>query len=295
MRYSAAVAIGLTLLITLSYYLGWFWFSFAMTFLLAIQSAIYSPAKYGYIKELAGNERLATANAAVQAVTIIAILTGVFIFSMFFEQGLAGVNYTSKGELLQAIAPLGWVLVACALMEWFFTLTLPDHHEPAVTERFELQRYRSGDYLHSNLQRILSNRTIWLSIVGLSVFWGISQVVMAAFPAFAKEVLSETNTVVIQGILACSGIGIMIGSLIAGKASRHHIETGLVPLGALGVVASLFFLPQLSSPTLLALDSFLLGLSGGLFHYPAQRSDPVPRPRRGVVLFLPATTGCRIW
>ncbi|MEJ1364016.1 MAG: acyl-[ACP]--phospholipid O-acyltransferase [Candidatus Sedimenticola sp. (ex Thyasira tokunagai)] len=268
MRYSAAVAIGLTLLITLSYYLGWFWFSFVMTFLLAIQSAIYSPAKYGYIKELAGNERLATANAAVQAVTIIAILTGVFIFSMLFEQGLADVDYTSKGELLQAIAPLGWVLVACALMEWFFTLTLPDHHEPAVAERFELQRYRSGDYLHSNLQRILSNRTIWLSIVGLSVFWGISQVVMAAFPAFAKEVLSETNTVVIQGILACSGIGIMIGSLIAGKASRHHIETGLVPLGALGVVASLFFLPQLSSPTLLALDSFLLGLSGGLFIIP---------------------------
>ncbi|MES9857727.1 MAG: acyl-[ACP]--phospholipid O-acyltransferase [Sedimenticola sp.] len=268
MRYSAAAAVGITLLITLSYYLGWFWFAFAMTFLLAIQSAIYSPAKYGYLKELAGNERLASANAVVQTVTIVAILTGVFIFSMLFEQGLSGVDYHSKGELLQSIAPLGWLLTACALVEWLFTLRLPCHQNPAVTERFELQRYRSGDYLKSNLQRILSNRTIWLSIVGLSVFWGISQVVMAAFPAFAKEVLSETNTVVIQGILACSGIGIMIGSLLAGKASRHHIETGLVPLGALGVVASLFFLPQLSSPTLLALDAFALGLSGGLFIIP---------------------------
>ena len=75
---------------------------------------------------------------------------------------------------------------------------------------------------------------------GLSVFWGISQVVLAAFPAHAKEVLGEENTVVIQGLLACSGIGIILGSLIAGSASKRHIETGLIPLGALGVVAALW-------------------------------------------------------
>ena len=74
MQISAAVAVGLTLLITLSYYLGWFRFSFGMTFLLATQSAFYSPAKYGYIKELIGKERLTAANAVVQAVTIVAIL-----------------------------------------------------------------------------------------------------------------------------------------------------------------------------------------------------------------------------
>lgn len=268
MRRSAAVAVGLTLLITLCYYLGWFWPAFAMTFLLAIQSAIYSPAKYGYIKELVGKEQLASANAAVQAVTIIAILAGVFIFSMLFEQWLSGVTYHSKGALLKAIAPVGWVLVICAFIEWRLTLRLPDCHTPAVTQPFELSHYRSGDYLRNNLGKILSDRVIWLSIVGLSVFWGISQVVMAAFPAFAKEALAETNTVVIQGILACSGIGIMLGSLIAGKASRHHIETGLVSLGALGVVIALFFMPQLTSSTLLALDLFFLGLSGGLFIIP---------------------------
>ena len=69
---------------------------------------------------------------------------------------------------------------------------------------------------------------------------GVSQVVLAAFPAYVKESMGQTNTVVIQGMMACSGIGIIIGSLIAGKASRHHIETGLVPLGALGIVAALF-------------------------------------------------------
>ena len=38
MRISAWVAVGLTLAITLCYYLGWFWPAFAMTFLLAVQT-----------------------------------------------------------------------------------------------------------------------------------------------------------------------------------------------------------------------------------------------------------------
>ena len=84
-RFSALAAVGATLLITLFYYLGWFWGAFAMTLALAIQSAIYSPAKYGYIKELVGVENLASANGAVQATTIIGILLGTFVFSGLFE------------------------------------------------------------------------------------------------------------------------------------------------------------------------------------------------------------------
>ena len=268
MRYSAAVAVGLTLLITASYYAGWFWFSFAMTFLLAVQSAIYSPAKYGFIKELAGKDQLASANGVVQAVTIVAILLGIFVFSVFFERGLAGIDYAGKAQLLQAIAPIGWLLVVCSAWEFWLTWRLPAG-EAGIAERgFDWGRYGRGRYLRDNLGKILANRTIWLSIVGLSVFWGISQVVLAAFPAFAKETLGETNTVVIQGLLACSGIGIIIGSLLAGKASKSYIETGLVPLGALGVVVTLFFVPQLSSSVSLALAFILLGVAGGLFIVP---------------------------
>ena len=47
---------------------------------------------------------------------------------------------------------------------------------------------------------------------------------LATFPAFAKEVLNENNTVVIQGIMACSGFGIIIGSLLAGTRYRGDFE-----------------------------------------------------------------------
>ena len=43
-----------------------------------------------------------------------------------FEQGLAGVAYKNESELLQAIAPVGWVLVFCALCEWLLARRLPE-------------------------------------------------------------------------------------------------------------------------------------------------------------------------
>lgn len=268
MQISASIAVALTLLITYSYYMGWFEFAFGMTFLLAVQSAFYSPAKYGYIKELTGKEQLTRANAAVQAVTIIAILSGIFVFSMLFEQWLAGVNYTSEEEILHIISPLGWVLVVCAAIELMLTFKLYPTKAESPELVFDRRSYTTGRYLKDNFGKIFGDSTIWLSIVGLSVFWGISQVVLASFPAFAKETLDITNTVIIQGMMACSGIGIIIGSVIAGKSSKDYIETGLIPLGALGVVVALFFIPQLQSTGLLAVSFLLLGISGGVFIVP---------------------------
>ena len=70
MRAAAWSAVILTLAITGCYYLGWFWPAFAMTFALALQSAFYSPAKFGYIKELVGKEKLAQGNGIIQAVSL---------------------------------------------------------------------------------------------------------------------------------------------------------------------------------------------------------------------------------
>ena len=160
MKVSAAVAVALTLLITLSYYLGWFHFSFAMTFLLAVQSAFFSPAKYGYIKELAGKEQLTAANAVVQAVTIVAILFGVFAFSVFFERLLAGVSYENKSQLLQAIAPLGWILVICASLELIFAMRLPAREATTNKKRFDLKQYGKGLYLRES-QMVLFARILF--------------------------------------------------------------------------------------------------------------------------------------
>jgi acyl-[acyl-carrier-protein]-phospholipid O-acyltransferase/long-chain-fatty-acid--[acyl-carrier-protein] ligase len=267
-RHSAFFAVVATLLITFAYYQGWFWVAFALTFALAVQSAIYSPAKYGYIKELVGNHNLGAANGIVQAVTIAGILLGTLVFSILFEGLLPEGGTASTGEIMSYVAPIGWILVALATLEWFTTSFLPARQGGSATESFELKPYLRLQYLRRNLGVVSEHATIWLSIIGLATFWAISQVMLAAFPAFAKETLDITNTVVIQGILACSGLGIVLGSLLAGRASRNYIETGLIPVGAVGIAIGIAVLPNLSSAYSMGVNFLLVGVMGGIFIVP---------------------------
>ena len=268
MRTTAWGVVVLTSLITLFYHLGWFWPAFAMTFLLAVQSAFYSPAKYGYIREIAGKERLARANGVVQATTTTAILTGTFAFSISFEMFLADVAFSTKEEVMHAIKFTGWFLVAGALVELLLSYRLPTVHKPDKNLRFDWTKYRTGRYLAENLGAVRSREVILLSIIGLAIIWAIGQVMLAAFPAFAKDNLGVYDTRIIQGTLACAGIGIMLGSLLAGRISKNYIETGLIPVGALGVATCLFILPGLDSVPAHAVNILLLGILSGLFIIP---------------------------
>lgn len=267
-RHAALAAVGATLAITYCYYQGWFWAAFVLTLVLAVQSAIYSPAKYGYIKELVGQQNLASANGTVQAVTIVGILLGTFVFSLAFETLLQGGVAQTPAEITALIAPVGWVLVALSVLEWLVSLRLPERGRGDAGQRFEAQQYFKLHYLRNNLGVINASTSIRLSIVGLATFWAISQVLLAAFPAFAKDTLGVTNTVVIQGILACSGLGIAVGSVIAGRASKNYIETGLLPISALGIALGIWLLTTLGSPLFMALAFFGVGVMGGIFIVP---------------------------
>ena len=268
MRTTAWGAVGLTCLITLFYHLGWFWASFAMTFLLAMQSAFYSPAKYGYIREIVGKEKLARANGIVQATTTTSILAGTFVFSILFEMYLSDVVVSTKTDVMHSIAPIGWFLICGALIELVLAYRLPSIHEPDGSLRFDWHKYRTGQYLANNLKAVKSREIILLSIIGLAIIWSIGQVLLAAFPSFAKDNLDVTDVRIINGMLACAGIGIMLGSLIAGRISRNYIETGLIPIGAVGVATCLFVLPGLTSVPAHAINILLLGMLSGIFIIP---------------------------
>ena len=92
--------------------------------------------------------------------------------------------------------------------------------------------------------------------------------VLASFPAYAKETLEITNTILVQGMMALAGIGIVIGSIVAGKVSKNYIETGTIPLGALGITISLFLLPMINDPIMHALNFTAFGFFAGLFIVP---------------------------
>ncbi|HET8711294.1 MAG TPA: MFS transporter [Spongiibacteraceae bacterium] len=268
MYVSAWIAVCITLLITLCYYLGWFWPAFALTLALGAQAAIYSPAKYGYLKPLVGAERLVAGNSIVQTVTIVAILAGTFVFSIFFEQRFARLGGDSEAHVLRAIAPLGWLLVINSAIELYCTYRLPQFEAGVREMRFEWKNYFRGSFTLEDPSPRHDRAVIRLSIIGLAVFWSVSQVMLAAFPAFAKEALGIRNTVLLQGMLATSGIGIVIGSFIAARWSRQRIEKRLIPIGAVGVVLGLLLLPMLPSIAAQCANFLFIGVMGSLFIVP---------------------------
>ncbi|MCO4845579.1 MAG: acyl-[ACP]--phospholipid O-acyltransferase [Sulfurovum sp.] len=269
-EYTSMAAIGITTMILLSYTMGWFWFAFVLTFVLAAQSAIYSPAKYGLIKEMTGNEKLAEANALVQAVTIASILAGAVIYSIFFENLLQDAS-TLPSEILTYIAPVGYLLIGASTVEYLLARRLVKKFKAVDIDEsmtFEPKEYKNFSYLKQNLSVIKQNQTIWLSIIGLSILWGVSQVVLAIFGEHLKSTLGITNTITAQGLLSLAGVGMILGSIVAGRVSKNYIETGIIPLGSLGVALSLYMIPSLNSIWSLGTAILSFGFFSGLFIVP---------------------------
>ncbi|MES2764476.1 MAG: acyl-[ACP]--phospholipid O-acyltransferase [Bacteroidota bacterium] len=266
-KIAAAISIPLVCIITLSYYNGWFELAFFMTLLLGVQAAFYAPAKYGYIKELTGKENIPAANAFVQAVTIVAILAGTLVFSIFFEQ-LLNPAFKNISDILVSIAPLGYILIACSILETLLSLRLERKREENTALKFDVPKYVKFGYLRENLGGVRKNETIWLSIIGLSIFWGINQVVLAIFPEFLKDSLKINNAIIPNALMGLGGIGIVVGSIIAGRVSKNFIETGIVPIGAIGMTASLLLVPNISNLYILGAMFFIYGIMGGMFIIP---------------------------
>ncbi|WP_456451244.1 acyl-[ACP]--phospholipid O-acyltransferase [Hydrogenimonas sp.] len=283
-RAAALAGLALALLATLSYYMGWFYAAFALTFLLAVQSALYSPAKYGFLKELVGPGRLAWANGVVQAATVAAILGSALLFSVLFERLYDGS--AEPGAILRGVAPIGWVLVAMAAAEAWLAHRIPDATVREAERRFDTAAWLRLNYLKENLRLLREDATVWISVVGLSLFWGVSQLVVAAFPAHYKSVTGDENTVLIQGILALSAVGLILGSVAAGRASRRHIEFGIVPLGALGMFLSLTAFADAGSAAGMGAASFAFGFFGGLVVVPLNAAIQylAPERRTGTIL-----------
>ena len=267
MKISALVAVVITSLITVSYWLGWFWVAFAMTFLLAVQSAFYGPAKLGYIKVLYGESNLTEANGITQATTMVAILLGTFVFSIFFES-LYSESLTNESAILKNLWWVGLLLVLFSLLEWWLVSFLPVKENVNEQLSFDKSEYMRGRLLYRNVQMINLDKIILWSILGICVFWSAGQVMLAAFPAFVKEQVGLTNTVVLQLILASSGIGIMAGAILTGRLSQGFINTRLIPIGAVGITIGLLILPFLNNLVMMALVFVSVGFAGGLFVVP---------------------------
>jgi acyl-[acyl-carrier-protein]-phospholipid O-acyltransferase/long-chain-fatty-acid--[acyl-carrier-protein] ligase len=273
--YGAISSFSLSVLMIFAYLSSNFYFAMITLVLLAVQSAIYSPAKFGLIIDIYGKKNLSSGNSALQATSIIAILFSIASASFFFEAFYNANNLIelqTKEELLSAILPLTYYILPVAFLEMIVSVLVlkrvHTHYKKDEELTLDKKELFQGKLLKKNINTIFSHNVIFLSVIGLSVFWGVSQAMMAVFPSFAKQYLGVVDVFVINGVIGASGIGIAIGSIIYSRISRHYIEVGTIPLAAFGMAGSIFAATVVGEPFLIGVSFLVFGIFGGMFVVP---------------------------
>jgi 1-acyl-sn-glycerol-3-phosphate acyltransferase len=255
-------------------------------FLLGLHSTLFGPVKYAILPQHLREEELVGGNALVEAGTFVAILIGTLAGGLLAGAGGDPVWVAYAGLLVAAVG-------------YLTSRGIPAAPSPAPDLVISLNPLSET---WRNIGFARENRTVFLSILGISWFWLYGALFLAQFPAYAKNVLGGGESSVTL-LLATFTLGIGLGSLLCERLSGKHVEIGLVPFGSIGLTLFGFDL-AFASPAMLPVDAplavagllglfstwhvlfdlFGLGLFGGFFIVPLYaliqlRSAPAHRAR----------------
>lgn len=258
----------------------------ASLFLFGLHSTLFGPIKYAILPQHLGEKELVGGNALIEAGTFVAILVGTLLGGL-----LAGSVDGSS-----AITLVG---LTFAVAGYFASRGIPSAPPPAPELRVNpnpiTETWRSINFAREN-------RSVFLSIMGISWFWLYGAMFLAQFPVYTKNVLGGSESAVTL-LLATFTLGIGVGSLLCERLSAERVELGLVPFGSIGLtlfgldlafaspavppgadpLGALLLLQQAGTWRILA-DLALLGIFGGFFIVPLyalvqQRSSGAHRAR----------------
>ena len=189
------------------------------TFLMGLHSTLFGPVKFAYLPQHLSERELTGGNGMVEMGTFVAILLGQLV-----------------GGLLVVVPNVGptWVGVSCVALALLGRLSaqyipLSPATDPALHVNWNpiTETWRNLKLAHEQV-------AVFRSLLGISWMWFFGAVFLSQFPAFAKEVL-HCDAHVASLLLAVFSVGIGAGALLCEKLSGHHVEIGLVPVGAIGM------------------------------------------------------------
>ncbi len=235
------------------FWIGNAWLGFATLFLMSAQSALFGPAKYGIIPELAKREQLSYANGLIVGCTYLAIILGTTGGSVL--RNMAGDRFALAAVVCVVIAVAG-TLVALPMER------VPPAGKPRrASILFFMDAWET-------MKQVKGDRYLVLAMFGAAYFSMIGAFMQSNVIPYGLDVLGLTDAE--SGLLfLAAALGIGGGSFFAGRMSGRNIEFGVLPLAALGL--GLTTLAMAAGPTAVwAVKAllFLTGFSAGLFIVP---------------------------
>ena len=216
--------------------------------LMASQSALFSPAKYGIVPDLVDDASLSRANGVLSMLTNFMIIAGVVA---------SGFLLMNDGALL------GWVMLALACVGLGSSVFIPSGRAANPDLEVSMRTFTT----HIRTLRVMKGTPLMVATIAWCWFYAVGSMIIAIVPNY-KGPLGLTD--VSAGLLlGAPGIGIAIGGVIAGFGSGDRIRGRLVPLGGALMTIGLLLLGLLDASLVgLAVLLGFTGIAAGFFVIP---------------------------
>lgn len=206
--------------------------------LMGVQSSLFSPAKYGLIRDVGGKDRISFGTGAMEMLTFLGVLMGTFLAGVLADKDFFDFRLLSFAMLAAAIVG-------------FISAKMIKADESPVDEKNKLYLFPPSfksfvnfirefffiSYLRREWKKAVKIKGVNNAVFGLSVFWYIGSMLQMNIAFHSKNFLQltekETGT-----IMSVAAIGIALGALFVGWMSGKRIRLGYVFLGNLGLTIS---------------------------------------------------------
>lgn len=199
------------------------YFVMAAIFLMGLQSCMYSPAKYGLVRDIGGKENISFGIGAIEMLTFLGNLIGAV---------LAGIISDLTNNRALFIIILFFVF---SLTGWITSKNIK------ATESSPDDEPRSNlnpvIFLYRSIKWSISVKGLNIVVLGLALFWLAAAMIEMNMINHCPNVLNMTYTQT-GWTMAMVAVSIAIGSFVSGLLSRKKVELGLVPIGGLGFAIS---------------------------------------------------------
>jgi len=210
-------------------------------FIVGIGACVYGPAKYGILPEILPRERLVHANGMVELLTLLAILTG-------------AIGGAALSDALHTRPFVAFIIVA-AIYGFALLISLGIRHQPGDPQ---VTLPESVGAFSGHLRSLFGQPRLRSVLLGTALFWFCGATMKINFQPWGLQTLGFTNNTAIALLGLWLSVGVMIGSVVAGRI--HAVgDLRATPFYGLGLAAVLALLFWVSPSPLWLHPAFALG------------------------------------
>ena len=223
-------------------------------FLIGIQSSMYSPAKYGLIRDIGGVENVSKGMGGMESLSFLGMLLATALAAFMVDK------FSARPMVYSSI------LVILAVAGYVASLTIRAE-EVNAEKRESLNPFA---YMKSTHRLASGYKGLNSVIYILSIFWWFATTIQLSTIVYCQEAMGLEKGE--PGIIMCiAAIGISIGCVVSGKiGNRFQDEIKRAPIYGLLVSAGLtgIFMLNAGHYIIFTVLLFIVGICGGMFKVP---------------------------